>query len=166
MLQVEMRDPKTLVPYFQNAKPHKVKLKVLAQSIKRFGFDQPIVVDEKDVILKGHGRRLASISLNLKEVPVVVKTGLTEAQKRVIRIADNKIFEKASINDEAVKSELDALMSEGVEGMADFFDLSNYDLVESEEKAAPKSKAGTGSAIAGKLLQCPKCGAVQWEGGE
>lgn len=166
-MQVEMRDPKGLVPYFQNAKPHKVKLKVLSESIRRFGFDQPIVIDEEDVILKGHGRRLASIQLGLKEVPVLVKTGLSEAAKKVLRIADNKIFEKTSTDDDAVKKELESLMKQGVEDMTDFFDLSQYDLTDTvEESPKAKDKSGTGSAIAGKLLQCPACGAVQWEGDE
>ena len=167
-MKIETRDPKELVPYFQNAKPHKVKLKVLSQSIRRFGFDQPIVVDEGGVILKGHGRQLAAISLNIKEVPVVVKTGLSEAQKKIIRIADNKIFEKTSTNEELVKKELDDLIKNGVEDMSSFFDLSNYDLSgePEEEEEKSKEKASSGPAGTGKLIQCPVCGASQWEDDE
>jgi ParB-like chromosome segregation protein Spo0J len=91
--QIEWRDPKVLKPYDNNAKAHPVEqIKKIATAIKD-GFDQPIVIDEFDVILKGHGRREASLLLNLGQVPVVVRRGLTDEQKRMIRVSDNKLAE-------------------------------------------------------------------------
>lgn len=64
-------------------------------SIKEFGFIQPIVVDEDNVLLIGHGRLQAAKELNLETVPTLKLTGLTAKRKRALRIADNKLAEKA-----------------------------------------------------------------------
>ena len=81
-------------PYEQNAKKHpKEQIEKLAKHIEHVGWDQPIVVDEDNIILKGHGRLLAAKQLGLVDVPVVVKKGLSEIQKKSCRIADNKLAE-------------------------------------------------------------------------
>ncbi|MDX2244565.1 MAG: ParB/Srx family N-terminal domain-containing protein [Leptolyngbyaceae cyanobacterium bins.302] len=99
--KIEWRSPQTLTPYFNNTKAHPVgHVDKIAASIAEFGFDQPIVVDEQGVILKGHGRREASIRLGLEQVPVIVRTDLTELQKKACRIADNKVAESEWLEDE------------------------------------------------------------------
>jgi ParB-like chromosome segregation protein Spo0J len=78
-------------PYVNNPKEHpEEQVAKIRSSIKNYGFDQPIVVDENGEIIKGHGRRLAAQSLGLEEVPVLVRADLTEAEKRASRIADNR----------------------------------------------------------------------------
>lgn len=78
-------------PYERNPRTHpEAQIKLLASLMKKWGVDQPIVVDESGVILKGHGRRLAAIEAGFKEFPVVVHRGLPEADKSSIRIADNQ----------------------------------------------------------------------------
>lgn len=85
-----------LVPYERNAKQHPPEqIERLAMHIDGCGWDQPIVVDEQMVIIKGHGRLLAAQRLGLDRVPVVVRRGLTDAQKRALRLADNKLAETA-----------------------------------------------------------------------
>lgn len=80
-----------LIPYELNAKKHeKDQVKRIAQSIKQFGFDQPIVVDQYGVIIKGHGRRLACMELGMKEVLVLVRYDLTPDQVKASRLADNR----------------------------------------------------------------------------
>jgi len=65
---VEWRDPQSLIPYINNAKTHPPEQIVkIAASIAEFGFDQPIVLDGQGVVIKGHGRREASLKLGLKE---------------------------------------------------------------------------------------------------
>ena len=108
-LPIEMLDPNTLIPYAQNNKKHtEEEIATLAKIIAEFDFDQPIVVDENKIILKGHKRRLAALQLGLKEIPVAIRTGLTEAQKRAIRIADNKVAE-SEWDHEMLTLELDYL---------------------------------------------------------
>ena len=87
-----LMDPKVLVHYEKNSKRHPPEqIAAIAKSIKAFGFDQPIVVDDKLVIIKGHGRTLASISLGMTQVPVVVRTGVSENDARFLREVDNSI---------------------------------------------------------------------------
>jgi DNA modification methylase len=91
---VEWRDPESLIPYINNAKTHPTEqIAKIAASIAEFGFDQPIVVDEQGIIIKGHGRRDASLRLGLKRVPVVVRGDLTPIQIKAARLADNKTAE-------------------------------------------------------------------------
>lgn len=91
---IEHIDPRELVPYEGNAKIHgDTQIARLVQQFKAHGFDVPIVVDENRVILKGHARRAAALKAGMKTVPAIVRTGLTEAQKRAIRIADNRLGE-------------------------------------------------------------------------
>jgi DNA modification methylase len=81
-------------PYPKNAKKHPEKqIKLIAESIARFGFDSPIIVDQNDEIIAGHGRYEAAKLLDLEEVPVIQKEKLTEEEVKAYRLADNKIAE-------------------------------------------------------------------------
>src|SRR6185295_7019515 len=77
-------------PYDQNPRINDPAVDAVAASIKEFGFRQPIVVDEHGVIVVGHTRWKAAHQLSLEEVPVHVAVGLTPAQIKAYRIADNK----------------------------------------------------------------------------
>jgi ParB-like chromosome segregation protein Spo0J len=83
----------TIVPYEQNAKIHNDKqVDKIAKSIEEFGWvGNPIVVNDKGVILAGHGRRLAALKLGLKDVPIKVIDNLSEAAQRAYRLADNRV---------------------------------------------------------------------------
>lgn len=90
--QVESWPIDQVHPYPGNAKIHDEKqIKSIALSIQKFGFDVPIVVDGAGVIIKGHGRRLAAISLDYTHVPVIVRTDMTAKQANASRIADNRV---------------------------------------------------------------------------
>lgn len=81
-----------LIPYAFNNRTHpEAQVDLIANSIKEFGFNQPIVIDEDNVILVGHGRLLAAKKLGLETVPTFQVTGLTEAKKKAYRILDNKL---------------------------------------------------------------------------
>jgi DNA modification methylase len=81
-----------IIPYPDNPKLHPpAQVKKLAALFLQFGIDQPIVVDEGGVILKGHGRRLAAIEAAMTEFPVVQHHGLSDADKRAMRIEDNAL---------------------------------------------------------------------------
>ncbi len=91
-LHVELWDIERVKPYETNAKIHNnQQVEKIAKSIQEFGWDQPIVVDKDGMIIKGHGRRLASIKLGLKKVPVLVRSDLTEEQVKASRLADNRV---------------------------------------------------------------------------
>ena len=91
-LLVAMMPIEKIIPYEANAKKHdKAQVDKIAASIREFGWDTPIVVDANGVVIKGHGRRLAAISMGYKEVPVIVRADLTEDQVKAARLADNRV---------------------------------------------------------------------------
>lgn len=104
--KVEAWDVEKLIPYENNVKIHDEKqVKKIAESIKQFGWDQPIVVDKDGVIIKGHGRRLAALKLGLKTVPVLVRSDLTPEQVNAARVADNRVA-MGDIDTELLQKEL------------------------------------------------------------
>ena len=90
-MQVKMRPINELIPFEKNPRKNQ-KVGKIAQSIKEYGFTQPIVVDEEDVVVIGHTRLMASKELGLKQVPVVTKK-LNDEQIKALRIADNRLNE-------------------------------------------------------------------------
>lgn len=83
-----------LVPYERNAKKHDERqIKNVMESIKQFGFAQPLVVDKNNVLIIGHCRLIAAKRLGLREVPVLKMEELTEEQAQRLRLLDNKLNE-------------------------------------------------------------------------
>lgn len=96
----------------RNARTHTNKqIHQIANSIREFGFQNPILVDEAAGIIAGHGRLAAAKQLGLKEVPVIEVYGLSAAQKRALALADNKIAENAGWDNELLAIELKELSS-------------------------------------------------------
>ena len=85
---------KDLKPYKKNAKKHpKEQVEQIANSIKEFGFTQPVLIDKNNCVVAGHGRILGAKKAGLKEVPTLCLDDLTEEQIKAYRLADNKLNE-------------------------------------------------------------------------
>ncbi len=96
-----------LIPYANNARSHSdYQIGLIASSIQQFGFNVPILIDENNNILAGHGRLKAAEKLKLETVPTIQLSHLTEAQRKAFILADNKIAEHATWDDEMLASEL------------------------------------------------------------
>ena len=81
-----------LAPWSANARTHSPKqIRQIADSIRAFGFTNPVLIDDADIILVGHGRVAAAKLLGLESVPTIRLSQMTEAQKRAYVIADNKL---------------------------------------------------------------------------
>ena len=93
-------------PYDKNPRKNKAAVDYVANSIKEFGFQQPIVVDKDMVVIAGHTRLKAAKKLKIKEVPVVIADNLTEEQVKAYRLADNKTAEKAEWDFDLLTDEL------------------------------------------------------------
>ena len=94
--KVERKSVNKLIPYERNPKIHSdTQINQLANSITEWGWTIPILVDEKDMVIAGHGRLYAAQQLGIKEVPTMVAKGWTEEQKRSYVIADNKLAENS-----------------------------------------------------------------------
>jgi DNA modification methylase len=94
----------------RNSRTHsKMQVGQIANSIRQFGWTYPILVDENNVILAGHGRYDAALQLGLREVPIIVVSGLSDAEKRALALADNKIASNAGWDRAALAAELGEL---------------------------------------------------------
>ena len=99
-----------LKPYENNSRTHdESQIKQICESIKEYGWTNPVLIDEKGMIIAGHGRVEGGKKLDIKEVPCIVLSGLTEAQKKAYVIADNKMALNAGWNEELLKTELENL---------------------------------------------------------
>ena len=99
-----------LKPYENNSRTHdESQIKQICESIKEYGWTNPVLIDEKGMIIAGHGRFEAGKKLDIKEVPCIVLSGLTETQKKAYVIADNKMALNAGWNEELLKTELENL---------------------------------------------------------
>jgi DNA modification methylase len=108
-MHVTLRDIATIKPYAHNPRHNDQAVDAVAASIREFGFRQPIVVDEEGVIIVGSTRYKAALKLGLQAVPVHVASGLTPAQVKAYRIADNKTAELADWDQQQLVQELAAL---------------------------------------------------------
>lgn len=105
-----------IVPYPENPRTHPpAQIAMLADLMKRFGPDQPIVVDADDdgYILKGHGRREAAILAGFDVFPIVERTGLTEAEKIEMRISDNQVGLLSGWDQRIISMQVGALKDRG-----------------------------------------------------
>ncbi len=103
-----------LVPYARNSRTHsEEQLEQLAESITEWGFTMPVLVDEAGGIIAGHGRVMAARRLGMAEVPVIVASGWTDAQRRAYVIADNKLALNAGWDMDMLAAELRDLGGEG-----------------------------------------------------
>jgi DNA modification methylase len=106
-LAVTYRPTDALVPDPRNARTHpKRQVDLIVASIRAFGFTNPILVDPECGVIAGHGRLLAARALTFSEVPTIVLAGLSESQKRALRLADNKIALGAGWDVDLLKLEL------------------------------------------------------------
>lgn len=151
-----------LVPYENNPRNNEAAVDYVANSIKEFGFQVPIVVDKDNVIVAGHTRYKAAQKLGLTEVPVVVAEDLTPKQIKAFRLADNKTAEKASwdfekLTDEIADLELDFDLTSLGFGEFELDVLKNGNNFDEEAlddlftDAPAKDKEP-------KKIQCPHCG--------
>ena len=119
---VTQRRLDSIRPYPGNPRRNDLAVDAVATSLREFGFRQPIVVDDDGVIIAGHTRFKAALQLGLAEVPVHVATGLTPAQTKAYRLADNRTAAIATWDDDALVTELLGLKGQGYD-----LDLTGFD---------------------------------------
>lgn len=131
-LNIVYRQIKDLKPYKKNAKKHnKEQVEQIANSIKEFGFTQPVIVDKNNEVVAGHGRILGAKKAGLKSVPTVCLEELTEEQIKAYRLVDNKLNE----------SEWDySLLDEELENLIEDIDMNlfGFEMDEQQEKETKK----------------------------
>src|ERR1700716_1643970 len=108
-MEIEQRPITSIRPYEKNPRLNDEAVDAVAASIREFGFRQPIVVDEQGIIIVGHTRYKAALKLGLETVPVHVAVGLSPAQAKAYRIADNQTATLSQWDDDKLPLELAAL---------------------------------------------------------
>lgn len=177
-MEVRNISVKDLIPYERNTKKHdKTQINNVAESIKQYGFVQPIVIDKDNVVVIGHCRLLAAKQLKMKEVPCVCVEDLTEEQVKALRIVDNKSNESPwdfdILPDELAELDLsDFSFDFGIEDEEEESEIVEDEAPEVDEENEPITKLGDiwqlgrhrlmcGSSLAqtdiGKLLDGAKC---------
>lgn len=143
-----------VIPYENNPRINENAVDVVANSIKEFGFQQPLVLDKDYVIIVGHTRLLAAKKLGLETVPCVIADNLTEEQCKAYRLADNKVGEFAQWDHEKLNIELGEIEM----NMADFgfIEIADIDIDSFFEDAEPKEEKEADEEK--KEVQCPHCG--------
>ena len=124
-------------PYPNNPRNNDEAVEYVANSIREFSFQQPLVVDSEGTIIAGHTRLKAAKMLGMETVPVVVADNLTPAQVNAYRLADNKVAEAATWDMEALAVELEGLEVDFDMTMFDFDEIGfepSFDDVEDEQK--------------------------------
>ena len=132
-----------LRPYPNNARTHsKKQIRQIANSIKTFGFCNPVLIDDAKQIIAGHGRVEAAKLLGIDAVPTCRLSHLSEAEKRAYILADNKLAEKAGWDKELLAIELQGLIDLDVEIELTGFEMPEIDLILEEAREANGTSSG------------------------
>jgi len=132
--EIQYCNPEELIPYEKIPRDNRAALDAIELSIEEYGFTNPILVNEEKVILAGHTRREAAILAGLEKVPYIVVDGLTEAQQKAYRLADNKLSELSIWDEDLLKEELEDLLDEDYDiSLTGFSDVDLTDLLKDEE---------------------------------
>lgn len=131
----------SLTAYKANARTHnKRQIKQIAQSIKNFGFLNPILIDEDGQIIAGHGRWLAAKLLGLSTVPTLLISHLTATEKRAYMLADNRLAELAGWDREILAIEFQSLIDFGFDTRLTGFETAQIDFILEEVREASKDE--------------------------
>ena len=155
-MKVEHRSIEEIRPYEGNPRRNEAAVDAVAESIRQFGFRQPIVVDENGVIVVGHTRWKAAKKLGLTTVPVHVARDLTPEQLRAYRLADNKTAERAEWDVELLPIKLGELRDRGVD--LKLIGFSDKELAEYLREFDTDLDGDAETDEAAETIRCPKCG--------
>jgi site-specific DNA-methyltransferase (adenine-specific) len=159
-MEIHNKSVDLLIPYDKNTKKHdKTQINNVAESIKQYGFVQPIVIDKENVVVIGHCRLLAAKQLKMKEVPCVCVEDLTEEQVKALRIVDNKSNESEwdfdFLADELAELDLsDFDFDFGIEDEEEETEIVEDEAPEVDEDAEPIAKLGDIWQLGKHRLMC------------
>ena len=160
-MKVVMKKIGEIKPYEKNPRHNDEAVELVKNSIEKFGWKVPIVVDKKGVIIAGHTRYKAALQMGLNEVPVVVADDLNAKQAKAYRLADNKVGEAATWDFDLLDDELGDLVGEidmGEFGFEDIADDEEETVVEDdfdpEPPEEPKAKVGQIYKLGRHRLMC------------
>lgn len=157
MEKIEQVFIETLTPYKKNARVHnKEQIVQIANSIQEFGFNNPILIDNDNNIIAGHGRVEAAKYLKLDKVPVIKIEHLTESQKKAYILADNKLAEMSHWDYDILESELSEIQELNFD-----LNLIGFEPIDLKHLEKNKNKTGAKEIDLDTFKEfkhtCPKC---------
>lgn len=160
-LTVTEVDINSIIPYEHNPRNNEKAVAYVADSIRNFGFKVPIVIDKYNVIVTGHTRYKAALSLNMDTVPCIVATDLTPEQAKAFRIADNKVSEYSKWDETLLSQELKVISELNFD-----FETLGFQEWEAEQLLNPVSIDDISEFFVDKepkekkrqIVKCPLCG--------
>lgn len=154
-MQIIYKNIEDIKPYENNPRINDEAVEYVANSIKEFGFRNPIILDKNNVIICGHTRLLASKELKLKEVPCIIADDLTDEQVKALRLADNKVSEKSMWDYSKLDEELEDILN---------IDMSKFDFdIDTNDLDLDYENEDAENGVEKKLFKCPKCGHINEE---
>lgn len=139
-------------PYKNNPRLNEEAIPYVMNSIKEFGFKNPIILDKNNVIVAGHTRLESAKRLDMKEVPVIYADDLTEEQIKAFRLADNKVAEKSMWDYTKLDEELDSILDIDMS----MFNFENIEETNLDDFFEENTKEEKKEEI--KTIICPHCG--------
>lgn len=151
LLQIIYKNIDEIKKYEKNPRYNENSIKEVAESIKRYGFKIPILIDKNNVIICGHTRLEASKLLKLNKVPCIVVEDLDEEKIKAFRLVDNKVSEYSNWDYKKLIEELKNIDDEFIKelNLMDELDISDDDFIKDIEITKEKKE---------QIMICPKCG--------
>jgi ParB family transcriptional regulator, chromosome partitioning protein len=150
-----------LIPYANNPRTHsEQQVAQVAASIQEFGFNNPILIDEHNSIIAGHGRLAAAQKLNMSTVPTILLEGLSEAQRKAYVIADNKLTENGGWDYDLLAVEIDRLKELDIDVNLTGFGIEELQVITQDVDFEPagEDEQGKLDELDPKWIDCPHCG--------
>tara|TARA_R100001594_G_scaffold30244_2_gene56527 strand:- start:537 stop:1052 length:516 start_codon:yes stop_codon:yes gene_type:complete len=160
-MEVIEKEVTGLIPYASNSRTHDdAQVAQIAASIKEFGFNNPVLIDETGGIIAGHGRVLAARKLSLDKVPTIELAHLTPNQRKAYVIADNKLALNAGWDELTLALEFKALDNEGFDLSLIGFDADELETIMYGLDFAPGTEDDQSrlDQIDPQWCECPNCG--------
>src|SRR5215471_19204144 len=147
-MEIEFTRVRELRSYPNNARTHSRKqIRQIAKSIEKFGFCNPVLIDDSKQIVAGHGRVEAAKLLGIDAVPTCRLSHLSEADKRAYILADNRLAEKAGWDKELLAIELQGLIELDVEIELTGFEMPEIDIILEDAREADGASSGPEDAV-------------------
>ena len=154
-LQIKYIPIRDITPYENNPRINDQAVDALANSIKEFGFKQPIVIDKDNVIVCGHTRYKAMKKLGVETISCIMADDLTPEQIKAYRLADNKTAELSTWDFNLLDTELDNILDLNMGDFGFNFDETDFISIDKEEDVETD---GINPQAPNKVCTCPQCG--------
>ena len=154
--EIQQKKLNEIRPYEKNPRINDASVEAVAESIRQFGFRNPIIVDKDGVIIAGHTRYKAAKQLGLKTVPVIYASDLTPEQVQAYRLADNKVGETSMWDYDLLDIELQGITGIDMDLFGTWGEMPEFEEPEQSPEGEPAA-SGSPAEESPATCECPRC---------